>query len=343
VGFYTGSTEALTVGDTAILHPYDENGDLMGEIQIALPDPTSGITAFLGAGAVSPDRLIASVALQYGGGAVGQAPHLDDLILCSEKSESSTAVIEPPGPLYGTLPVTLRMRAVLIEGEEFTDEGEAHEEFIATPMIGLTVNIDGVDTVTDYDVIKNEGQSTTLVATATSGTAVFVHWEFTYDGGATLVHSSQEENFSLTMLRNGTLTAVYVDDPDLDGYPDLSIGDFADNCPSLNNDQSDLDGDGQGDTCDDDRDGDGLLNTVETATIIFNSPSDTGSLPDDADSDADGFDDGIEVLAGSDPNDPNSTPVSAVPALLPPLGIFLVLLVAGMGANRLWGNQRSEH
>ena len=74
----------------------------------------------------------------------------------------------------------------------------------------------------------------------------------------------------------------------------------------------DADGDGIPAFLDDDDDNDGLLDTVETNTGVFSSAFDTGSDPLDPDSDGDGFLDGEEVAAGSDPNDPGSTPVAAV-------------------------------
>jgi len=81
-----------------------------------------------------------------------------------------------------------------------------------------------------------------------------------------------------------------------------------DNCLSIiNPDQLDTDGDGDGNPCDDDDDGDGLLDSVETNTGTYVSPSDTGTDPLDPDTDGDGFSDGDEVnLYGTDPLESDS-------------------------------------
>ncbi len=117
-----------------------------------------------------------------------------------------------------------------------------------------------------------------------------------------------------------------------------SAFDGLDNCPDLaNGGQANFDGDALGDDCDPDDDNDALLDAVETNTGTFVGPGNTGTNPFDADSDGDGFDDGDEVAAGSDPSDPSSVPTgSPVPAL--PLGAAIMLaallLLAGRSALR---------
>ena len=86
-----------------------------------------------------------------------------------------------------------------------------------------------------------------------------------------------------------------------------------------------------------DRDEDTLVNGVETNTGVFVSASDTGTSPALADTDGDGFDDGVEVAAGTDPNDAGSFPGAPVP-VLPGLGgavLGIALLSLGwLGVRR---------
>lgn len=70
-------------------------------------------------------------------------------------------------------------------------------------------------------------------------------------------------------------------------------GDRCDNCPrDANADQADLDGDGTGDVCDAELDGDGVQNLVDNCPLTFN--------PDQRDTDSDGRGD---VCDGDDDND----------------------------------------
>lgn len=57
-----------------------------------------------------------------------------------------------------------------------------------------------------------------------------------------------------------------------------------------------------------DRDGDGVPDQFETGTGVYVSPTNTGTDPAKSDTDGDGYADGVEIVRGSDPNDPNSRP-----------------------------------
>lgn len=98
--------------------------------------------------------------------------------------------------------------------------------------------------------------------------------EVSYAGPNTIVHAF------------GSPPAIETVDSDED-----TIENSADNCPSVHNiSQSDIDGDGVGDACDPDKDGDGYLNTDDDFPMDVNEwiDSDGDGLGDNADYDDDG-------------------------------------------------------
>jgi len=95
---------------------------------------------------------------------------------------------------------------------------------------------------------------------------------------------------------NLALTSI---DGDADG-----VANSADNCPAAANPlQENNDGDSQGDVCDPDDDND-TLSDVDEINLYGTDPF----LPD---TDSDGFDDPVEIAAGSDPLDSGNIPGSA--------------------------------
>jgi len=116
--------------------------------------------------------------------------------------------------------------------------------------------------------------------------------------------------------------------------------DSVDNCPdAANNGQADTDGDSSGDACDEDDDGDAVLDYYETGTGVFISAFNAGTNPLLADTDGDGYDDGVEIEQGTDPTDSSSNPGAVpIPALS---GWGWVVLAAALAFAALRALRRS--
>ena len=137
-----------------------------------------------------------------------------------------------------------------------------------------------------------------------------------------------------------------VDDDGVNGVDDagelcpLNQGGFPQPIPG----SDDSCGDGMGDVCDGDDDNDGLLDIHETGTGVYVSPTDTGTNSLVADTDGDGFGDGVEVSAGTDPNNPGSFPQGAgqIPTLGGPASAVLAAALAAAAARILRRRKRSK-
>ena len=119
-------------------------------------------------------------------------------------------------------------------------------------------------------------------------------------GALDLGAPGRDPMFGFGLVQAATTLAQLPGDSDNDGFTNA-----ADNCPvDSNADQLDSDGDGAGDACDSDIDGDGMSNAYETAHGL-NPLSSTDAL---GDRDADGFSNLAEFYASSSSSDNASTP-----------------------------------
>ena len=144
------------------------------------------------------------------------------------------------------------------------------------------------------DVVARTPLGKPFIATQRIGAGLFVltgdiNWISNHDNGA----YANEDNAVLA----ANLCGAPLPPPDSDGD---GILDGTDNCPlTANTDQTDTDGDGQGDACDGDDDGDGILDGTDNCPLTANT--DQTDTDGDGQGDAcDGDDDGDTILDGTD-------------------------------------------
>jgi hypothetical protein len=147
------------------------------------------------------------------------------------------------------------------------------------------------------------------------------------DGACNVGDADDDNDGTVDGADTDPLDPNLCEDTDADACDDCSVGvdgfgPLADNDPS--NDGTDTDTDGACNIGDVDDDNDGLLDAVETNTGTYVSPTDTGTDPLIVDTDDDGYDDGDEVLAGTDPTDPLDPGTPTVPAMSP-LGYLMIV------------------
>lgn len=136
----------------------------------------------------------------------------------------------------------------------------------------------------------------TIPANALSATFVVgIRDDTIIDGVQSVAITASARDFS-----TGMASLEVFDDDDLDSD---GVAKIDDNCPiDSNPDQADFEGDGIGDACDSDTDGDGLPDVYELA----NGLNPRNSFDRDADADDDGFTNFEEFGFGTDPNVPDA-------------------------------------
>ena len=184
--------------------------------------------------------------------------------------------------------------------------------FLGAPQ-DQDARIPGHQTRVDLEVGPFEGDVQATVTLTVDGAEVasgdFIDPAFSFesvtlaDGERILQADAVLTNGATCSARISVIAEGAIPDTDRDG-----ILDSDDNCPTtVNTDQADLDRDGLGDVCDDDRDGDGVPNSRDNCPVLANPDQadlDGNGVGDLCSNDRDG--DGILNTADNCPNNPNA-------------------------------------
>ena len=199
----------------AVLQAFDQNDVSMGYIIKALPLPSQGITEMLTAATVYPDQLIQRVEIRYEvgivtGSATINAPvsepvQIDDLVYCGRLSEAGIKPAFPPPPVFGRQSLRLHVASEALM--EMPGSGEPGNTItVPSAFTGLPIQIDGASATTATDVTRPEGTTLNLKAPTNSSVGPFLYWR--YGNGVSFGNGVTE--IPLTLLKNGTVTAVYL-------------------------------------------------------------------------------------------------------------------------------------
>jgi hypothetical protein len=207
-------TDALPA--RAVLQAFDPDDLSMGEVTVALPPASSGVTTPLTAAAIFPDQLVTRIEVRYEtpfqtGPATLWVPttepqQIDDLVLCERVDTSDIKPTFPPPPKFGDTPVSLRVNAVLLVPGGPGDGEPGHTKLTETPVTGIPVTIDGAPATTDLVITRQEGHALKVTAPPGLGASTkFLHWRL----DKTTQFGDGLQNVGFTLLRPGTLTAVF--------------------------------------------------------------------------------------------------------------------------------------
>lgn len=198
----------------AVLRAFDRDDLPMGIITKAIPPPNQGITERLTAAAVYADQLIHRVEVSYELG-LGTSPaavnpplaepvQIDDLVFCGRVDERALTPVFPPAPKFGDLVARLTVASEVLMSVPGTGE-PGNPTTVAAPFSNLVVQVDGSAVNTSTQISRPEGTTLQLTAPANASVGQFLYWR--YASGVSFGQGVR--TIPLTLLRDGTITAVY--------------------------------------------------------------------------------------------------------------------------------------
>ncbi|WP_372806107.1 sulfatase-like hydrolase/transferase [Pontiella sp.] len=250
----------------------------------------------------------------------------------SNWTQSGTTGTDDGDPTSGTGMTSLLATSVDLNGLSFADESYLTFDFSASPLylsenkvFGFLIGYaDGAGDSSYFEYAEAGSSYPDGIEIRTAGipsvNSVYAPRDvvFYINGGAidASIYATDDDEDGLSdvweVMNFGNQDPVGTGNPDGDG-----LDNEAEQANGTDPNLADSDADGLNDDVevaagtdplDDDTDDDGLLDSVETGTGTYVGPSDTGTNPRLADSDADGVDDATEIQLGFDPSDVSHFP-----------------------------------
>lgn len=198
----------------AVLRAFDVRGLPMGMIVRDIAQSQTGVNQFITAVAVLPHQLIQRVELSFATDLestgfkdpklVDEPVLIDDLEICERLDETGLKPFIPPSPKFGDFKVSLTVQSEAVhQTGAMTPEGKPVT--VRMPFTGLPVKINGANSNTGTSLTRPEGTKLNISAPAIHSGWKFLHWR--HSSGVSF--SNGMTAIPLTLLRDGTLTAVY--------------------------------------------------------------------------------------------------------------------------------------
>ncbi len=207
-----GLVRQVSERSRVVLEAFDHNNLSMGKLMKQLPPASVGITELITAAAIFPDQLITRIELRYELAAANdpntarlspEPVQIDDLAYCGIVDNGNVGPVLQTQPTFGELTVELTVRSEgLFKKAGLGEPGNTVTERVS--FNGVPVVADGTSQSTSFLVQRKEGSVVKLKAPLTSRVGPFLYWR--YGDSISLGKSNLVD---ITLLRNGTLTAVY--------------------------------------------------------------------------------------------------------------------------------------
>jgi len=219
VTLYTGrpKTNSHTKATRVVLQAFDTAGLNMGEITkpLANAEAGEGIREFFGAAAIRQDQLIKRIELRYESlhapsglwGFLREPQEIDKLSTCQSLASADKQPGKPTPRKFGDAKVELKVNAVMLTQGSPVDNEEGHYQLVKREF-EVPVIHDGSAEATDFAITKPEGSRINLTAQPSAGGGRFRNWQL----DDRISFGTNQTDLTLTLLRPGTLTAVYIDE-----------------------------------------------------------------------------------------------------------------------------------